>query len=186
MNPPVVVPTIAVKFTDIKNHWAAEFIIKLIQRGIILNTEKFRPDDSLTRAEFLKIIGNSAGWNTASASGVTLPFTDVPNSMWYATYVRYALSANIISSSDAFRPNDPISRGEVAKILALTLGTPISEYVGVFTDVPKSYSLALYIEALKQGKIFDGQATERGLIFRPVDNITRAEIAKVVVRTFKF
>jgi S-layer homology domain len=157
-----------------------------MQREIIGNADKFRPEDPLTRAEFLKIVGNSAGWNTLSASGVTIPFTDVSSSMWYTNYVRYALSANIIRSGSTFRPNEPISRGEVAKILALTLGTPISEYKGVFADVPKSYSLAFYIEALKQAKIFDGQATENGLIFRPADNITRAEIAKVVVRTFNF
>ena len=106
--------------------------------------------------------------------------------MWYAVYVRYALSANIIRSSDKFRPNDPISRAEVAKILTISLGNPISGYTGIFSDVPKSSSLALYVEAIKRAKIFEGQMTEDGLIFRPTDDITRAEIAKVVVRTFNF
>lgn len=78
------------------------------------NVRYYHPDYALTRAEFLKMVGNSAGWRTASAS---TPFDDVPENAWYAPYVSYALSNGIISNADNFRPNDTVTRAEVAKIL---------------------------------------------------------------------
>ncbi len=141
--------------TDIADNWAKEYISVLIKRGIVQNAKEFRPNDSLSRAEFLKIVGNSAGWDVQSASGVTLPFKDLSTVPWASPYLRYAISNKIVSSANEFRPNDNISRAEVAKILSVSLKLRTSGYVGVFSDVPKSNSLSLYVESMKAEKIFE-------------------------------
>ena len=47
---------------DITTNWAKIYIQKLVARGIVNNAEKYNPDNNLTRAEFLKIVMNAAGW----------------------------------------------------------------------------------------------------------------------------
>ncbi len=182
--PPVVLSTSQLLFKDTGSNWASDYINNLAVRKIINNTDFFRPNDTLTRAEFLKIVGNTAGWKLETINAN--PFTDVSKTEWYAPYASYALGHGIISQATRFRPNDPISRAEVAKILAGALGLTLHTPTGVFADVSISSSLVMYVEAVKAAGIFDGQITTTGrLIFRPSDSITRAEIAKVVVKAFK-
>ncbi len=108
-----------VKFKDISSNWAKGHIQKLVSHGLLDNTERYRPDDRLTRAEFLKIVIDTVGWDTASATS-SMTFRDVDSSAWYAPYISVALSRGIISdTSQDFRPNSAISRAEAAKILVV-------------------------------------------------------------------
>lgn len=128
---------------------------------------------------------NSTGWPLPT-TGLTIPFSDVATNIWYAPYVSLALSKGMIQSATRFRPNDTITRAEVTKILTLALGVTITEPTSMtYSDVSASLSLAKYIEAATFLNIFSGQVVAGRRIFRPSDPITRAEIAKVVVNTFK-
>jgi hypothetical protein len=173
-------------FTDISGSWAESAIRTLASRGIINNATRFRPSDSLTRAEFLKIVGNSAGWKLAEINGKRIPFRDVASSDWFAPYAVYAATNGVISNGTRFRPNAQISRAEIAKILVNALGYPISlEASAFFSDVDGTTSLSPYIQTAKHYGIFDGQQNADGTwIFRPNDPITRAEIAKTVMDAF--
>ncbi|MDQ1343375.1 MAG: S-layer y protein [Patescibacteria group bacterium] len=173
-------------FRDITGNWARSYVETLAMRGIVRNTEAYRPDDALTRAEFLKIVGNSAGWDIAIATSVS-SFEDVDAGAWYSTYAEYAVSNGIIMKSAKFRPNDKITRAEIAKILVKAVGkSAVNPDRPSFSDVASGHSLFTFVEAAKKYGIFDGQQIAGKLVFRPNDNITRAEIAKVVVRTFEF
>lgn len=180
--PSVILTLSQLNFKDIGSSWAKTYINTLAVHGIVRNTELFNPDNSLTRAEFLKIVGNSAGWVLQDTSKSS--FRDVSKTAWYSTYAEYALAHGIISSAQSFRPNDLISRAEVAKILAKTLTLSTTTATGLFSDVDKFSDLASYIEAVKYAHIFEGQKIDDKLLFRPSDRITRAEIAKVVVKAF--
>ena len=91
----------------------------------------------------------------------------------------------MIQSSTRFRPNDPITRAEVSKILTTALDVTVSEPVNMsYVDVSRTMSLAKYVEAATTLGIFSGQMRAGLRIFRPNDSITRAEIAKVVVNAF--
>lgn len=185
--PPVIINSLGdVRFTDIGNNWAQFYIIRMVVRGIVDNVETYRPNDNLTRAEFVKIVINSAGWTLPTDAG-TLPFNDVPSDMWYAPYVSLALSRGMITSANAgFRPNDPISRAEATKILMTALGIPGTQpTLPSFTDLDQSSDLTPYIEAAKASDILSGQIINGEPKFRPNDAITRAEIAKIVVKAFK-
>ena len=119
-------------------------------------------------------------------TGLTTPFSDVATNVWYAPYVSLGLSKGMIQSAIRFRPNDTITRAEVTKILTLALGVTVTEPTTMtYSDVSSTLSLARYIEAATFLNIFSGQVVGGRRIFRPSDPITRAEIAKVVVNTFK-
>lgn len=63
VKPPLTLFTVsAIRATDITESWAKIYIQKLIVRSVVNNSEKFNPDSNLTRAEFLKISMNAAGW----------------------------------------------------------------------------------------------------------------------------
>ncbi len=174
-------------FRDISGHWAKSYVEKLAVRGIVNNAQEFRPENPLTRAEFLKILGNSAGWDLASASSEKIAFSDVPQSAWYAQYVRYATANGIVMKSERFRPNDPITRAEVAKIMVSSLVlSPKFPATSSFADVSSGHSLAKYVEASKSYGFFEGQLSNGKRFFRPDAPITRAEIAKVVSKALGF
>lgn len=172
-----------IKFTDISSNWAKGYIEHLVARGVIDNTDKYNPDNNLTRAEFLKIAFNTAGWET-SATGTTV-FKDVAAGAWYTPYISLALSKGIVSDRFTnFRPNDTISRAEAAKIIVGIFGGNTTNRKITFEDVNISSDLTKYIETAKILGFFSGQVIDGKLKFRPNDSITRAEIAKVVVNAF--
>lgn len=184
--PPVIITNLAdINFTDIGDNWAQFYIIRLVIRAIIDNAEMYRPDDSLTRAEFLKIVINTAGESVSNVSTNT-PFDDVPTDIWYAPYVSLALSKGMITDKNAnFRPNAPITRAEATKILMSAPNVPINEpSIFTFSDLDPTSDLNKYIEAARSMGILSGQMIDGELRFRPNDPITRAEIAKVVVNAF--
>lgn len=157
----------------------------MVIRGIVNNVEFYHPDASLTRAEFLKIVINSTGWNVPTAN-MYIPFNDVSANIWYAPYVSLALSKGMITGArSSFHPNDPITRAEAAKILMTAPGVTINEpSVITFVDLDRYSDLTKYVEAAKSMGILSGQIIGGQLRFRPNDSITRAEIAKVVVNAF--
>jgi hypothetical protein len=173
-----------VKFRDINTDWARDYILRLVTRGIIDNSTYYRGDDGLTRAEFLKIVIRSTGWDITWGISI-LPFRDVASDIWYETYVSVALWKWLIQNALYFRPNDSITRAEATKILMVALGITVSEpSTMTFVDVNKNSDLAKYIEAAKFLNILSGQMKNGQHIFRPNDSITRSEIAKVVANAF--
>jgi hypothetical protein len=127
---------------------------------------------------------NAAGWNIGTVS--TTVFTDVASDAWYAPYVSLALAKGIISDKNTtFRPDDIISRAEVAKIMIGIFGVSVQSKTTSFSDVDVTSDLAKYIEAAKDLGFFSGQLFEGKLLFRPNDSITRAEIAKVIANAFR-
>lgn len=149
IRPAVVLKSLKdVKFTDISNNWAKNYIIHLVARGVVNNVEKYNPDNNLTRAEFLKIAFNAAGWKMGTAGTTT--FKDVPENMWYAPYVSYALSKDIVTGKNAnFRPNDSISRAEAAKIIVGIFGASVNSTTTSFADVDVNSDLAKFVETAK-------------------------------------
>lgn len=182
--PPVILKSLTdIQFTDISDNWAKNYIIHLVARGVVDNTENYHPDNNLTRAEFLKITMNAAGWQVP-ATGTT-SFEDVPAQMWYTPYVALALSKGIVTGQNVnFRPNDSISRAEAAKIIVGIFGANVGSTTTSFADVDVASDLAKFIETAKTLGFFSGQNIDGKLVFRPNDSITRAEIAKVIVNAF--
>lgn len=165
--------------------WAQEAINKLNEKGIVSGDGNglFRPNDSVTREEFLKMLINAFGFE---ASAEAVPFEDVPADAWYAPYVSAAYKLGITSgkSETVFGAGDNITREEMAALISrvfTVLGKPIA--VGdsaEFTDEAAVSEYALdAVKALQSAGIITGM--EDGS-FRPADLSTRAQAAVVIYR----
>ena len=101
-------------FSDVpKGCWAANYIGYMQQFGIITGYSdgSFRPDAPVTRAEFAAIASRFEKLTEGSKS-----FTDVPDTYWAARYIDFAATRGWVTgySDGTFKPEDPITRAEVA------------------------------------------------------------------------
>src|SRR4051794_29014309 len=89
----------AANVSDIDGHWGKNYIQTLVSENIISGYEDgtFRPDNSITRAEFCTII-TKALVKEGMISFVTPGgiFTDVAAGDWYASYVETAAANNFV------------------------------------------------------------------------------------------
>ena len=134
-------------FSDVPSDaWYAEAVNTLAALGMIdgYPDGTFRPDATITRAEFC-VIALAFAYEPESFD---CSFYDVSVNDWFYDYVAQATSYGWISGgSGAFRPNDAITRAEVSVIVNNMLGRVADEdYVDrhedeltTFPDVTSSY-----------------------------------------------
>lgn len=134
-------------FSDVaKSHWAANYIGYMQQFGIITGYAdgSFRPDASVTRAEFAAIASRFERLTEGTKS-----FSDVPGSHWAAKYINFAATRGWVNgyADGTFRPNNSITRAEVAAVTCRLLErnadqsyirSHLSE-LRAFTDVSESH-----------------------------------------------
>ena len=134
-------------FSDVaKSHWAANYIGYMQQFGIITGyaNGSFRPDASVTRAEFAAI---ASRFETLTEG--TKSFSDVPSSHWAAKYINFAATRGWVNgyADGTFKPNNSITRAEVAAVTCRLLErnadqsyirSHLSE-LRAFTDVSESH-----------------------------------------------
>lgn len=183
--PVVSVPQIAhgATFTDVRGHWAESYIYKAASYGIIKGDSEgtFRPDDSVTRAEFTSMVNKTLG-NSGYASTT---FTDVPSWQWYYNDVSKGVAAAFINgySDNTFRPNDPIQRQEAAVILHRVV--PAAEYASITNKFKDKAGIASWASD-SVGRIYSKgymQGNQEGY-FNPTASLTRAEAAKILCDVF--
>ncbi len=101
--------------------------LRLQDMGIVNGYQDatFRPDNSITRAEFTKIVVCMMDKeDEAKTSAASSGFYDVLPGSWSAPYINYAVSKDILSgySDGSFGPDRTISFAEALTILLRTLG----------------------------------------------------------------
>ncbi len=80
----------------------------------------FKPNANVNRAEAVKILILAAQFSPLASSGTTLSFSDVREETdWFAPYVKTAADREIVRGfpDGTFRPDQPITRAEAAKII---------------------------------------------------------------------
>ncbi len=113
---------------DIKGHWAEEAAEVLLKRGYIsgYSDKTFRPDQSITRAEFIKILDNMYNWEQyyGAANINNSSFRDSMIFGIYSNSISRAVSLGYISgySDNTFRPNISITYQEVEWIIQRITG----------------------------------------------------------------
>ncbi|MDP3386962.1 MAG: S-layer homology domain-containing protein [Eubacteriales bacterium] len=121
--------------SDISGHWAEETIQEWIDNDWVKGYPggTFKPDDYITRAEFVALVNRSFQF---TATGPT-SFTDVNQNAWYASAVGIAVRAGYIQgyNDNTMRPENHISREEAATIIMkINNLTANSTAANVFTD----------------------------------------------------
>ena len=170
-----------IPFTDIAGHWAETYIDQVYEKGIAngKSEDSFDPNANITRAELTKMALNAFG-HTVGGEPDANPFDDVPKGEWYAAYIAKAKDLNIVTGfSDGFHPNEPITRAAALKILLEASGLDIGSGSSGFPDVPSDSWFSKYVAFAEIKDIVGGYSDNT---FRPNANITRAEVAKIVVK----
>nr|AAF68436.1 surface layer protein [Cytobacillus firmus] len=123
----------------------------------------------------------------ALAAPADAKFSDVSSSHWAIDDINYLVEKGAIQGypDGTFKPNNSITRAEIAVVLANTLGLDVDSEVTTdkFSDVPATHWANPYIAAIvdQTEGVIDGY--ENGT-FRPSNTITRQEMAKMVVEAY--
>jgi hypothetical protein len=138
----------------------------------------FRPFNETTRGQLSKIIVLAEGWPTINP---TIPtFSDVPTNHPFYVFVETAANHGVISgyADGTFRPFNNVTRGQLSKIVVLAEGWQlVNPTAPTFTDVPTNHPFYTFIETAYDRGIVSGYADGT---FRPANNATRGQIAKIV------
>lgn len=181
-------------FSDTSGHWAEGYIEKLADMGVVSGKTptSFSPNDNITRAELTKIALKALNYSINPNVGDTY-FNDVSSSAWYAPYVVAAKESGIVKGydGDRFSPDGNVNRAEALKVLIEAAGftgvdsnfeTNYSNKEGwtyvFFPDVLMDEWFAKYVAYAKDFEIVGGYVDGT---FKPGNNITRAEVAKIVM-----
>lgn len=168
---------------QLDGHWAKDEISGLIKDGIVqgdngeLNLEK-----PVTRAEFTALLSRTLGIEPEKYEG---GISDVSADDWYADILWACANKNIMSGSGgAFRPNDFITREEMAKMLVCAYGKEAdSAEKTQFADDDKISDWAKgYVSAAVNLGFMNG--FEDGT-FRPNEAALREQAMAVLARTRK-
>ncbi len=189
-----VTSVFAESFNDISGHWAEKEILAAQKNGIVNGdgTGNFRPNDTVTRAEFIKML---------SAMIVTkIGAEDVPDDYktennWYSKYYNFAsiayLDQDTENSINGINPGIfnnnalvPIARWE----MAFMAGSMLKNMIGLvptgelnFTDNSEIEALNItkYVNVTAQAGVIKGDHKGR---FNPSSTGSRAEAVVIVSR----
>lgn len=110
-------------FKDVGTEWYAPYVCLAKEKQWVGGYEdgSFHPDDSLTKAEALKMIMVAFGIKETPDSVVPLnSFADIDKDAWYADFIKVAEERNLLDENpavDLYKPNDPANRGDAAQII---------------------------------------------------------------------
>ena len=169
------------EFLDMASaQWAAGAVSELVRYGIIDGFEDgtFRPDNLITRAEFVKMAVVGFGY-AERLDGAE--FGDVSVGDWYYPYVKTAAANGIVNGADgAFMPGETVTREDSAVILyhILYAGLGQNTSAGAFSDDSDIADYAAdAVYKLKAAGIING--FEDGT-FRPKEGLSRAQAAMIL------
>jgi len=165
-------------FKDVPSgYWAIEEILYLQNLKVIAGYAdgRFLPGRPVTKAQAAMMMNRSLKLSTQN---LTNPgFSDLPSSHPAYKDVAALVQAGIIPKTSAFRPNDVLIRGEMAKYLVNAYKLKGS-YPGRINDVPADLLPA--VRALAGNGITsiftDGT-------YKPKDSVTRAQFSAFIARS---
>ncbi len=167
--------------TDVAdNHWAKKQIDAFIKEGILQGypDKTFRPSNKITRAEFVRIVNRAFGFNTKGDQS----FKDVKKDAWYTEDIQIAVKKGYINGfeDNTFRPNEEITREQMAKILGMVLNVSGDGKTDFLDDSKIAPWAKKYVDGLAEKGIIEGYTDKT---FKPKDNATRAESVRLTAES---
>ncbi|MDD4160634.1 MAG: S-layer homology domain-containing protein, partial [Synergistaceae bacterium] len=180
-------------FEDVQEHWAKEEIETLASKLITdgAGNDRYDPQAQLTKAQFATLIVRALGMSASKPVGQSA-FSDVAD-QWFTDTINIAVEAGIIDESESvFRPNDAITREEIAVMIKNAVAAigksvkldNVDELIGRFADYDnvKAESKDAIAALIEMGVI---SGNEKGEI-NPGDDATRAEAAAMIIRFLRY
>lgn len=175
-------PTI--KFKDISGHWAETTIKDFINKDYVVgyNDGTFRPDDSITRGEFVKLLNRYFGLTNKSGK----IFKDTATH-WAKDEIDIAITNGVVNGFDdgTFRPGEHITREQAAKMVSnyLKIDDANHDKITTYTDGDRVSSWSKNaVEGVLEKGYMKGYNDNT---FRPKNNITRSEAVVTLSRISK-
>lgn len=183
-------------FSDVPAESAlAGEVRKAVDYGLMngYDNDTFGYGDSMTRAQFTAVLVRMMGWDTVTPQ--TPSYTDVPASHTWYSVIETAAAHDVAGAGGAFRPSDPVTRGEMAELLVRALGlkgaaerlapTASDHYARIhggtpFIDLPGDrvgYITIAYTIGMTNGT--------SDTTFSPDNTATRAQAAAMLVRIYE-
>lgn len=166
-----------VTFPDVADDYAYKgAIYSLVEAGIINGIEEngvlnFKPENTITRAEFAKLIAVKLAGNV-TLTETTAQFPDVAQDYWANPYIAYAVKAGIINGNPdgTFRPFNPVTYGEAIKMLVCAKGygslyTPSEPWFANYIQIANQIDLTKYAQG------YGANEAPRGLVAQLIYNM---------------
>ena len=172
-------------FTDTKDHANKQAIDLLAAYGVINGMTKttFAPNDSLTRAQFAKIVVGSLGL----APEYRGTFNDVAESAWYAPYVDTAAAYGIVNGvgDGKFNPDGRITVQEAAAMTARAaalcgIDTSLKDADAALSGYKDASGVASWAKASVAFCAASGLWAAGETALTPTRQITRGEISQML------
>lgn len=114
---------------DVAGHWAEQRIQFLLQRNIItlLADRTFRPDDEVTRGEFVRWLVVARGFPLRPVRTPT--FSDVSAFDPLSPYIESAAAAGLIAPAPAFLPTAAIRRSDAIVLTVQAMGHAVEAII---------------------------------------------------------
>jgi hypothetical protein len=167
----------------------------------------FRPNNQVTRGQLSKIVANTAGFSEPHPGQ---SFEDVPVSHPFHVFIERLAGRGIISGYNCggigepcvppgnrpyFRPGNNVTRGQTSKITTIARSLPAPPAgQQTFEDVPATGTFWEWIEALAATGAISGYSCGgpgepcmppgNRPYFRPNNDVTRGQSAKIVANAF--
>ncbi len=172
-------------FMDVKaGDWFVDSVAYAYENGLMngVSDMLFAPSGSLTRGQLVAILYRVAGQPDVEASA---NFTDVDSGKYYAKAIAWAAENGIVDgyADGTFKPNNPITREQIATILYRYKGSPAITGTLDFPDVSQvnNYAKNALLWAMQEGLI-NGIKSGSATNLAPKNTATRAQIATIIMR----
>lgn len=175
----------AERFTDVKpGAWyytAVDYAVsEKMFSGTSANT--FSPNTPMTRAMFVRVLGNRAGIDPEDYPGSY--FLDVPKGTWYTPYVQWAVGHEIVNGTGGYKfsPNQSVTREQMALILynyAKTTDCDLSRTSGQLDRFSDGSRVSKYARTAMEWAISHKILGGSGGKLDPQGTATRAQVAQI-------
>lgn len=172
-----------IEFRDVAGHWAKAAVERAAKLDIVQGypDQSFKPDAPTTRAEFITMLARLLQWEGAELSSAFADNDQIAS--WSKGAIAQAVKLGIIQgySDGTVRPNQQITRAEMAVMMARALGLSLTSAAdSSFADHDSIPSWAKgAIEELHKAGLLSGRDNNQ---FAPNDKATRAEVIVVLLR----
>jgi hypothetical protein len=169
-------------FSDISSHWAKANIEYLVKKQILSGYPDgtFKPENTVKRAEFIKMLDATFGLNDT----IAINYSDVKSSDWFYPYIQQAAAQGyLLDYGTALDPEGKLTREEASALLAryLNLSPDNKAAPGTFSD---------YMAISSQYREYVLQCVAAGILkgyddgeFKPQRTLTRAEALAILYRS---
>ncbi|WCN36581.1 S-layer homology domain-containing protein [Aneurinibacillus uraniidurans] len=173
---PPKVPPSPIVFNDIEKHWAKEKIQEAVQKGLVSGYPdgSFRPNQPVTRIQWVSLLARALQLQGEEEVTSFHDQEEIPK--WAEQSLSLVVKKGLVNGypDGTFRPNQEITRAEMASVLARALKLEVKNRPSTtFSDNEKIPEWARgFVSALLEKGLIHGRDDNQ---FVPNDSTTRAE-----------